>query len=576
MLDSQKMRKISAETDSLYYGMGWNEYDLIKPQILIESVFGDSHPGSSHLGILVEQAYYGVLEKGGMPGKYFTTDICDGVCQGSSGMSYSLLSRDFIAALIEIHIKTRPVDGLALISSCDKSLPAHLIAAAMSGLPSIIIPGGSMIAGGNFSGCDQMWEFEREKDSGKISEDEYLHKQLVACPSEGACQGMGTASTMQILAEALGLTLPHASLIPVSNSQLKRMARKSSHALINLVSKGIKINDIVTKESIENAIMIHSAIGGSANAIIHLSGMARELNIDISVDTFDRIHREIPVLLDVQPVGRYPTEYFWYAGGVPALMYHLKDHLNLKALTVNNNTVGENLLDWERNKYYLKSCNSYLNNFNLKQKDIIKNQKNPIFKEGGLAILKGNISPGGAIVKHSAIKDELKSFQYNAKVYDNENDAIEDVSKGIIQKGDVIVIKYQGPQAKGMPEMFRISDFIAKKKELEGRVAIITDGRFSGYTKGPAIGYVTPEAYQGSPFAVIEDKDIIKVDIPNRKLDIVGINGKPESEKKINNIILSRIGKWIKPDIGINMGTLSIYRKLIKDPINGSSLFSKD
>ena len=330
-MNGQEMRKTSAETDSLYYAIGWEMEDLNKPQIMIASTYGDSHPGSSHLNVLVEQAEHGVYEAGGAPAKYYVTDICDGVCQGSVGMRYSLLSRDIIAIMIEIQSITKPLDAAVFISSCDKSVPAHLLASARIEAPSVIVPGGAMIQGAASLSCDQMWEYERQMNAGKISSCDYRNYQKVACPSEGACQGMGTASTMQVIAEALGLTLPNAALLPVSNSEIRRKAKEAGKWAVNLAKRNIKMKDIVSKESILNAIVVHSALCGSANAILHLTAFAQEMGYDLPLETFDEIHKKIPVLTDVQPVGKYPTEWFWYAGGTLQVMSYLKPFLNLDA-----------------------------------------------------------------------------------------------------------------------------------------------------------------------------------------------------------------------------------------------------
>ena len=571
MLRSQQQRSAGAEIDPLYYAMGWTWEDLGKRKVIIESTYGDSHPGSSHLNSLVEQAFYGALESGSMPARYYTTDICDGVCQGTAGMSYSLLSREYIAAMVEIHCATQPVDGLVLISSCDKAIPAHLLGAARCGLPAIFVPGGSMLAGADMMACDQMWELERRVGEGRLDAAEYRLMQTAACPSAGACQGMGTASTMQVIVEALGLTLPGFSLVPTGYSELARCARAAGRKIGHLIDNGLSIDRIVTEKSLHNAIVVHSAVCGSTNAVLHLSAFAQELGLEIDLELFDGIHREIPVLVDVQPVGKYPTEWFWAAGGVMRVLDLLRDHIYLDALTVTGRTMGENLEEWRASAQH-DIHSRYLANCGISPEQVIRPPDAPFSPEGGLAILRGNLCPEGAIVKHAAVVPEMQRHVGAACVYDDEDEAIRDLLEGKIQPGSVTVIRYQGAKAAGMPEMFRISDALARKPELVRTTAIVTDGRYSGFTNGPAIGYVAPEAYAGGPLAVVQDHDLIEIDIPNRSLRIVGVGGERQSPDEVHSILQERMREWKQPEIPVKNGALSVFRKLIGNPLRGDRL----
>ncbi|MGI6286733.1 dihydroxy-acid dehydratase [Neomoorella humiferrea] len=568
-MKSKYIRNINAESDALHLGMGWNKKDLEKPQIIIESAYGESHPGSSHLLDLSLVARDGVLEAGGQPAIFMVTDICDGVAQGNKGMELSLLSRDFMAAMIEIQVSTSMCDGLLLISSCDKSLPAHLLAAARLNVPTIVIPGGCMIAGGHFLGCDQMWELRRKKEKGELSEIEFAAYEAAACPSAGACQMMGTAGTMQVLAESLGLALPGSALIPTCNNELKRAAKQAGKQLLYLVEQGINAREILTKEAFENAITVHAAVGGSTNAILHLLAIANEAGVKLDVEVFDRIHKHTPYLTNVLSTGQFPTEFFWYAGGVPALMVEIRDLLHLDVLTITGKTLGENLEAWitSERRYYQES---FLANYCISKSEVIRPRSNPIGDDGGIAILKGNLAPMGAVIKHSAVDPEMRHHIGLARVFLQEDEAIKALYSGAIHEGDVIVIPYQGPKACGMPEMFRISDAIASNPRLARTTAVITDGRYSGCTRGPAIGYVSPEAFDGGPLALVRDNDVIEIDIPKRQLNLIGEAGISEGVKRGEGILAARAVGWRRPELSEKRGALGIYQKLVKPSLSGA------
>ena len=324
-MKSQQLRKLAPELDSLRLGSGWKIDELSKPQIIVESSYGHSHPGSAHLDKLVDEAGIGIKEKGGRAANYFVTDICDGEAQGHDGMNYSLVSRDIMAAMMEIHVKATPFDAGVFIASCDKSVPAHLMAIARLDMPAIFMPGGIMKAGPNLLTLEQIGTYSAQYERKEITEEQFMVYKRDACPDCGACSFMGTASTMQVMAEALGIALPGSALIPAHLPELKETARKAGEHALGLAREELKPSDIMTIQAFENAIMVHAAIAGSSNSLLHLPAIAHELGIQLSPDLFDKIHRKIPYLLNIRPSGFWPGEYFWYAGGVPAIMEEIKE-----------------------------------------------------------------------------------------------------------------------------------------------------------------------------------------------------------------------------------------------------------
>src|SRR5437879_6315932 len=338
--------------DAPRLGRNWTEEDLGKPQVLVDSAYGMGHPGTFHCRPLIEEVSNGVFEAGGQPVVCTGSDIGDGAAQAHSGMSYSLVSRDIMAAMIEIHALGHPHDGMVLISGNDKSVPAHLLAIARCNLPAIHLPGGSQLNGPDYVTSDQMWGLGAAVQRGELARADLEHAQSVACPTCGACQFMGSASTGQVFAEALGLALPGSALIPSPLTRHLRYARASGKLILKLIAEDITPRRILSREAFENAIMLHAAVGGSTNALLHLPVIAREVGIDITLDDFDRIHRTVPVLANAKTTGRYPVEYLWYAGGVPAVMLELRDLLHLDCLTVTGKTLGENLADVQRSGFF--------------------------------------------------------------------------------------------------------------------------------------------------------------------------------------------------------------------------------
>lgn len=565
---SQDVRKIAPEMDPLRMGMGWSVEDLSKPQIIIESTFGDSHPGSAHLFEFCNEAVEGVKEEGGKAARYFATDICDGMAQGHDGINYSLPSRDMIANMIEIHANATPFDGGVFIASCDKAVPAHLMGIGRINIPAIIVTGGVMEAGPDLLTLEQIGAYSAMYQRGEITEEKLTYYKHHACPSCGACSFMGTASTMQIMAEALGLMLPGSALMPATCKDLKDIAKQAGKQAVKLAKMGLKARDIVTMDSFENAIMVHAAISGSTNSLLHLPAIAHEFGLKIDEQTFDTIHKKASYLLDIRPTGKWPAEYFYYAGGVPAIMEEIKGNLHLDAMTVTGKTLGENLEDLKANGFYEK-CDEYMSKVGLKRTDVIRPIDNPIGTNGTIAILKGNLAPDGAVVKHSAVPKQMHKAILKARPFDCEEDAIDAIIKKKIKPGDAVIIRYEGPKGSGMPEMFYTTEAISSDEELNASIALLTDGRFSGASKGPAIGHVSPEAAEGGPIALVEENDLIEIDIPKRILRIIGIDGKECSEEEIEKILNERKQNWSPKEERYKSGVIKIFSQHAVSPMKG-------
>lgn len=568
MLPSQKVRKLAPEMDPLRLGMGWTADDLEKPQIMIESTFGDSHPGSAHLLELVNEAADGVRHAGGRAARYFVTDICDGQAQGHDGINYSLASRDMIANMVEIHHNATPFDAGVFLASCDKGLPGLLMGIGRTNLPSIVVTGGVMEAGPDLLTLEQIGKYSAMCQRGEITEEQFKWYKHHACPSCGACSFMGTAGTMQVLCEALGLSLPGSALLPATCEDLRKIAQEAGRQAMQLAHSGLMARDIVSRKSFENAIIVHAAISGSTNALLHLPAIAREFGIQIDADTFETFHRDAHFLLDVRPSGRWPSEFVYYAGGVPAIMEELRPLLHLDALTVTGRTLGENLDELKNSDYYEK-CAAYLTRTGLQKEDIIRPYDRPLGSEGTTAILRGNLAPYGAVVKHSAVPREMHKAILRARPFDCEEDAIAAVLSHSIQPGDAVFIRYEGPKGSGMPEMFYTTEAIASDELLSRSIALITDGRFSGATKGPAIGHVSPEAAEGGAIALVEEGDLIEIDIPGRKLSIVGVNGGHRTPEEMDTILAQRKANWLPRAPHYSSGVLKIYSEHAVSPMKG-------
>ena len=543
-MKSSNERAHWAQFDALQMGSGFTLEDVQQPQIMVEDVFGDSHPGSVHLNRLTEQVKYGVFQRGGIPCMYHTTDICDGCAQGHDGMNIVLASREAICDMVEVHASAVPWDGMVLSSSCDKSIPAHLKAMARMNIPSIFLPGGSMRPGPWQTTSLVAGSLSLKQRRGTVTAQEVRDYKLTGCPSVGACTFLGTASTMQCMAEALGMALPGSALVPATMRDILDYARYTGYAIMELVANNITPDQILTKKAFENAIIVHSAIGGSTNATLHLPAIAQELGITIEPELFDSINHKIPHLGNINPSGQHLTESFWFAGGIPYVQCLLKDHLHLDVMTVTGKTLGENLDNLCKSGFFERYL-GYLVNYHLTRDEVIfPLEQAP--EIGSIAILKGNLAQEGSVIKYSACAKDMLHHKGPARVFDSEEDAHQAVVDHKIHPGEVMVIRYEGPRGSGMPELLMTTEAIVCDETLNGTVALVTDGRFSGATRGPAIGHVSPEAARGGMIAFIEDGDLIEYDVENRTINVVGIAGRDASPEEVERVFQSRSTRGIK------------------------------
>ena len=568
-ISSERERALWAQFDALQMGTGWDEGDIVKPQILVEDAYGDSHPGSIHLMQVSEHVCRSIYEKGGCPGRFHATDICDGCAQGHDGMNLILASRETLCDMVELHAGFVPWDGMVLSSSCDKSIPAHLKAMARVNIPAVFVPGGSMRPGPNQTTSLVAGSISlRQKQKENISPEEIRNYKLSGCPSAGACTFLGTASTMQCMAEALGLALPGSALVPTTMRDMLAYARAAGRAVMLLVEKNIRPSDILTPAAFRNAIIVHSAIGGSTNATLHLPSIARELELELSPELFDEINREIPHIGNVFPSGKHLTEAFWFAGGIPAVQWALRDYLDLNVMTVTGKTLGENLEEMQTSGFFERG-EGYLHNYGLKKEEVILPVKEAMEK-GSIAILKGNLAPEGSVIKYSACAEDMRRLKGVARVYDSEEEAHDAVVRRQINPGEILVIRYEGPRGSGMPEMLMTTEAIVCDSRLNGRVSLVTDGRFSGATRGAAIGHVSPEAAMGGPLAYVETGDIIEYDIDNRSLNVVGIAGKEIGAEAVAAVLEERKAHQPLKPVPHRKGVLKRYTESALSAMKGA------
>jgi len=528
---------------SLLRADGFSDWELKRPIIGIANSFNEIIPGHIHLDKLVESVKAGIYAAGGTPMAFNTIGVCDGIAMNHEGMKYSLVSRELIADSVEIMAMAHPFDGLVLIASCDKIIPGMLIAAGRLNIPSIFISGGPMLAGrisGKNTGLDKVFEAVGRFAIGNITEDQLLEYECNACPGAGSCSGMFTANTMSHLSEALGMSLPFNGSIPSVFSERVLLAKQTGFKAVELVNKDIKPKDIMTKEAFYNAIALDMALGGSTNTTLHIPAIAYYTDVDITLKDFDRFTEKIPHLTSLAPSGPHHIEDLFYAGGVPAILTELRKAklIDDQQMTVYGKTVGE-MLDEIR--------------AGIKDPSVIRPVDNPVHETGGLAVLTGNLAPDGAIVKQVAVADEMMKHSGPARVFDNEEDAVSAIMGKIIQKGEVIVVRYEGPRGgPGMREMLSATSAVAGMG-MDRKVALITDGRFSGATRGASIGHISPEAAAKGPIAIVRDGDIINIDIPSKKINIQLSDDEiskrttelPEFEPKIKTGCLARYAKIV-------------------------------
>ncbi len=518
---SQEMRRIGAEVDPLRLGCGWSREDLGKPLVVIESSAGDSHPGSVHLNDLCDVARDGVLAAGARPARYTCTDACDGISQGTDAMDLSLCIRELTALATELHVRSAFADGVLLISGCDKAIPGHLVAAARLRIPALHLPGGAMGRGAADMSLDKIGDLMADLRRGRVSAEEYDYWVGEACPGPGSCQFLGTANTMQVMAEALGLALPGTALAPALSHYQRRRAIEAGEQITRLIEQGLTADKILTQQAIDNALTVHAAFAGSSNALLHLPAVAKQLGLNCTLDRFQATNDRTPWIVNVRPSGKWDVNLVWYAGGVPRVMWGLRGLLHLDALTVTGRTVGENL-EALHESGFLDRQPGHLANFGLTLRDVIASVDEPLAARGGIAILKGNVAPEGAVIKEAAVRAEARKFSGPARVFDRQEDAIEAIFAGRAKAGDAVIIRFEGPRGSGMPEQFYVTKTISSDEELSRTMLLVTDGRFSGASGGPAICHVCPEAAAGGPIGALRDGDWIEMDLDAKTLDMVG------------------------------------------------------
>ncbi len=528
---------------SLLRADGFTDWEMERPIIGIANSFNEIIPGHMHLDKLVDAVKAGIYAAGGTPVVFNTIGVCDGIAMNHVGMKYSLPSRELIADSLEIMATSHPFDGLVLMASCDKIIPGMLIAAARLNIPSIFISGGPMLPGkvhGKDTGLDKVFEAVGRFKSGKISQEELTEIECSACPGAGSCSGMFTANTMSNLAESLGMALPFNGSAPAVYAERVWLAKQTGYKAVELVNAALKPRDIMTKEAFYNTIAADMALGGSTNTALHIPAIAYYTNIDITLKDFGEVSHKIPHLTSIAPAGPHHVVDFFYAGGIPAIMAELNKSglIDPQTMTVYGKPLGEMLDDIQAG---------------IKDPAVIRTVANPVHATGGLAVLTGNLAPDGAIVKQAAVADEMLKHSGPARIFSSEEDAFQTIVDGKINKGEVLVVRYEGPKGgPGMQEMLSPTSALAGIG-MDKEVALITDGRFSGASRGSAIGHVSPEAAAKGPIAAIQDGDIIEIDIPGKTLNVQlsaeeiqqRLDGLPEFEPKIKSGYLARYATMV-------------------------------
>ena len=548
--DNARAGMQQAPARSLFNALGFTPEEMKKPMVGIVSSFNEIVPGHMNIDKIVEAVKLGVAEAGGVPVVFPAIAVCDGIAMGHVGMKYSLVTRDLIADSTECMAIAHQFDALVMVPSCDKNVPGLLMAAARLNLPTVFVSGGPMLAGhvkGRKRSLSSMFEAVGSYAAGTMTEDDVCEYENKVCPTCGSCSGMYTANSMNCLTEALGMGLRGNGTIPAVYSERIRLAKHAGMAVMDMYNKGIKARDIITKDAIMNALTVDMALGCSTNSMLHLPAIAHEIGFDFDISFANPISERTPNLCHLAPAGPTYMEDLNEAGGVWAVMKELADIglLNTDCMTVTGKTVGENI-----------------KNAVNRDPEVIRPVDNPYSKTGGLAVLKGNLAPDGSVVKRSAVVDEMMVHEGPARVFDCEEDAIAAIKGGKIVEGDVVVIRYEGPKGgPGMREMLNPTSAIAGMG-LGSSVALITDGRFSGASRGASIGHVSPEAAVGGPIALVEEGDIIKIDIPNMKLEL----------DVSDEVLAERKAKWQPREPKVTTGYLKRYAALVTSGNRGAIL----
>lgn len=548
--DNARAGMQQAPARSLFNALGFTPEEMKKPMVGIVSSFNEIVPGHMNIDKIVEAVKLGVAEAGGVPVVFPAIAVCDGIAMGHVGMKYSLVTRDLIADSTECMAIAHQFDALVMVPNCDKNVPGLLMAAARLNLPTVFVSGGPMLAGhvkGRKRSLSSMFEAVGSYAAGTMTEDDVCEYENKVCPTCGSCSGMYTANSMNCLTEALGMGLRGNGTIPAVYSERIRLAKHAGMAVMDMYNKGIKARDIITKDAIMNALTVDMALGCSTNSMLHLPAIAHEIGFDFDISFANPISERTPNLCHLAPAGPTYMEDLNEAGGVWAVMKELADIglLNTDCMTVTGKTVGENI-----------------KNAVNRDPEVIRPVDNPYSKTGGLAVLKGNLAPDGSVVKRSAVVDEMMVHEGPARVFDCEEDAIAAIKGGKIVEGDVVVIRYEGPKGgPGMREMLNPTSAIAGMG-LGSSVALITDGRFSGASRGASIGHVSPEAAVGGPIALVEEGDTIKIDIPNMKLEL----------DVSDEVLAERKAKWQPREPKVTTGYLKRYAALVTSGNRGAIL----
>jgi dihydroxy-acid dehydratase len=531
---------------ALLYATGIPKSEMKKPFIGVATSFTDIIPG--HIGMRDLERFIekGIHTGGGYPFFFGIPGICDGIAMGHTGMHYSLPSRELIADMVETITEAHQLDGLVLLTNCDKITPGMLMAAARVNVPSVVVTAGPMLSGRmrgrRLSLVNDTFEAIGKYKKGLLKKEELETVEMCACPGVGSCQGMYTANTMACVTEALGMSLPRCATALAVSADKRRIAFESGRVVVELIRRNITPRKILTRKAFENAIMVDLALGGSTNTVLHIPAIAYDAGVELPLETFDALSRKTPHLANMLPGGGYYLEDLDWAGGIPALMKRLRTNLS------NNMTVsGRKILD-------------IADSAEVTDENVIRPFNKPYHREGGIAILRGNLAPDGAVVKQSAVSQNVMKFEGTARVFDSEEEGMKAILNGRIKKGDVVVIRYEGPKGgPGMREMLSPTSAIAGMG-LSESVALITDGRFSGGTRGPCIGHISPEAMEGGAIAILKDGDRIKIDIPRRRVDVF------LSAKQIKE----RFRKWKPLRPKITSGYLSRYARMVSSAGSGA------
>ncbi len=544
--DIVKKGSTRAAHRALFHAMGYTDEDLQKPLIGVVNAFNEIIPGHIHLRQIAEAVKLGIAAAGGTPIEFPAIGICDGIAMGHGGMRYPLASRELICDSIEAVTNGHAFDGLVMIPNCDKIVPGMLMAAGRVNIPTVVVSGGPMLAG-RYEGQDisvsTVFEAAGKFESGQITKEELHHMENSACPGCGSCSGLFTANTMNCMTEVLGLGLPGNGTVPAAYFGARRMlAKQAGSVILDMVKKDIKPRDIMTREAFENAIAVDMAIGGSTNTVLHLPAIAHEAGVELPLSLFDEISKKAAYITKLSPGGTYHMQDLGEAGGISAVMKELTklDLIHTDAVTVTG-TVEERIAGAK-----------------ITRPEVIHTVENAYMNKGGIAILTGNLAPDGSVVKESAVDPELSVYEGTAKCYDSEEAAIEAIIGGEIKEGHVVVIRYEGP--KGGPGMREMLNPTAVITGMGLKVALLTDGRFSGASRGACIGHISPEAMEGGPIALIKDGDKISINIPERKLDLC------VSDEEL----VARKAAWKQPEPKVKTGYLSRYARLVTSANTGA------